>query len=125
VIVLDASVVLAGTFNEPGAEVLLAMDRDTAISVVNLGEVVTKLTERAFADDEINALIQPFREISRALTETQAFQAGLWRRETRKFGLSMGDRCCLALAKELGAEVYTTERVWAQLDLGVKVRVVR
>jgi len=44
---------------------------------------------------------------------------------TRHLGLSLGDRCCLALAKELGADVYTAERKWAGLDLGVTVRVIR
>jgi hypothetical protein len=34
---------------------------------------------------------------------------------TRLLGLSLGDRCCLALAQERGATVITADRAWAGL----------
>jgi PIN domain nuclease of toxin-antitoxin system len=40
-------------------------------------------------------------------------------------GLSLGDRACLALGIALGAEVYTAERVWAQLQLPCAVHLIR
>jgi PIN domain nuclease of toxin-antitoxin system len=46
-------------------------------------------------------------------------------RQTRAFGLSLGDRACLALGMELGAPVYTADRAWKKLGLPVQIRVIR
>ena len=124
-IVLDASVILAAEFDETGAVDWTEVYDQLAISAFNLGEVVSKLMERGRDSERIGFLVDLLLPLSHALTPMQAIQAGKWRRETKRFGLSMGDRCCLALGLELGAEVYTADRAWAGLDLGVKVRVIR
>ena len=41
--------------------------------------------------------------------------SGKLRVSTRALGLSLGDRCCLALALEHGAEVVTADRPWKAL----------
>ena len=45
----------------------------------------------------------------------------------KPFGLSLGDRLCLALAQRLGAEVVTADVVWLEVAeaLGLKVKAVR
>jgi ribonuclease VapC len=125
VIVLDASVILAAFLNEPGGDVYPSLAGEYRISVFNLGEVASTLTEKGYEPQEVRSAVAPLLTNVAALSIDQVMQVGLWRRQTRRFGLSMGDRCCLALGKALEAEVYTTDRVWAELDLGVKVRVVR
>lgn len=62
--------------------------------------------------------IEPFSE-SQAETA-----ARLWL-ETRKYGLSLADRACLALALEKSLPVLTADRAWQQLQLEVDIRVVR
>ncbi len=125
-IVLDSSVVLAAAFNDPGAPGLAdLLLQGSAISTVNLCEVVTKLQERGFEPEGMAFVTLQLRDVCHPLTISQAIRAGQWRKDTRHLGLSLGDRCCLALGLELGAEVYTAERRWAALDLGVKVRVIR
>jgi ribonuclease VapC len=37
----------------------------------------------------------------------------------------LGDRCCLALAMVHALPVLTADRVWAQLDLGIEVELLR
>ena len=49
------------------------------------------------------------------MTEALAIASGKLRASTRTLGLSLGDRCCLALALEHGAEVVTADRPWKVL----------
>lgn len=124
-IVLDSSVILANMLQEPGGEVFGNLTEDFRISTVNLAEIVSKLSERGQSLQIIQRAVSPLVDNSIDLSVSQAIQAGLWRKETKRFGLSMADRCCLALGLELGATVYTTDRAWAGLDLGVTIVVVR
>lgn len=124
-IVLDSSVILANMLQEPGGEVFGNLTEDFRISTVNLAEIVSKLSERGQSLQIIQRAVSPLVDNSIDLSVSQAIQAGLWRKETKRFGLSMADRCCLALGLELGATVYTTDRAWVGLDLGVRVEVVR
>ncbi|MGI8680614.1 MAG: hypothetical protein ACR2JO_00465 [Mycobacteriales bacterium] len=39
--------------------------------------------------------------------------------------LSLGDRCCLALTLHAAAEVLTADRGWGELDLPIRVWLVR
>ena len=45
--------------------------------------------------------------------------------QTRASGLSLGDRACLALALEMKAPVYTADRSWKNLKLGLTIHVIR
>jgi PIN domain nuclease of toxin-antitoxin system len=58
-------------------------------------------------------------------TSEQAKTAGDLIATTAKYGLSLGDRSCLALAIALKAPVYTTEQSWRNLKLGVPIHVIR
>ncbi len=122
---LDASALLALIFGEPGADRVLAALAEARLSAANFAEVVSKLAERGFAADDIAETVGPFADLVLPLSREQAYQAGAWRPATRAMGLSLGDRCCLALAMELNAGVITADRAWAGLDLGVPVEVIR
>jgi PIN domain nuclease of toxin-antitoxin system len=56
---------------------------------------------------------------------TLARRAGELRLPTRRFGLSVGDRACLALAERERLPAYTTDRTWAKLNLGIDIRLIR
>jgi ribonuclease VapC len=123
--VLDASALLAIIFDEPGAEMLTDDVMDIAVaSTVNLAEVQTKLMMKGYdpelAWDDILALVSPEH-----FTPEHAKTAGTLVKTTHSFGLSLGDRSCLALAISLGAEVYTTEKLWKNLKLSVPIHVIR
>ena len=58
-------------------------------------------------------------------TNEQARVAGELIKRTKPFALSLGDRACLALAMERRTTVYTTDRAWKNLELGIPIEVIR
>lgn len=123
--VLDASALLAVLLRERGAEVVLDLLPGAVIGAVNLAEVVAKLQERGFPDDETEQSIADLDLPVVPFDEGLAMAAGKLRLRTRSAGLSLGDRACLALAMARGSPAVTTDRSWAGLDLGVEVIVAR
>jgi ribonuclease VapC len=45
--------------------------------------------------------------------------------QTKAFGLSFGDRACLALAIDQKAIALTSGRVWANVQIGVDIQLIR
>ena len=123
--VLDASALLATLQDEPGAAEIDARLPDACISAVNLSEVVAKLTERGTPADVALGFLAALDLDVRPFERGQAEDAGSLRPATRRLGLSLGDRACLALAAEIGGTAVTTDRTWAELDVGIAIEVVR
>ncbi len=125
-IVLDASAVLAVLNQEAGWESLSPRRLlQAALSTVNLAEVHTKLVRRGVPREEAWEDATSLIAETVPFTEEQAQIAGGLAAETRPLGLSLGDRACLALALALKAPVYTTDRAWKNLKLGVRIHVLR
>jgi ribonuclease VapC len=125
-IVLDASALLAILNQEPGAEMLTPeLLSGAASSTVNLAEVQGKLVGKGLApDDAWEATLSPIREAV-GFTIEHARLAGDLIGQTRSRGLSLGDRACLALGLALKAPIYTADRTWKDLKLGVRIHVIR
>lgn len=126
-VVLDASAVLAMIFMEPGGERLsAALEADEPamfMSAVNYCEVLSKLIRNGdHIDGQTLAPILQNVEVVPFLREDTEFAASL---TLVRGALSLGDRICLTLARELGATVWTADRVWAGLDCGVDVELIR
>lgn len=124
-VVLDSSAVLAAINGEAGAERVEDALPGGAISAANFSEVLSKLVDKGHDDGEAVAALDALPLTVLPVDAAQARRAGLLRRQTRRLGLSLGDRVCLALAVELRLPVVTADRVWAQLDLGIEIAVVR
>ena len=125
-IVLDASAVLAILNREAGAEKLTPqLLSDATVSTVNLAEVQSKLVSRGLdPDDAWDAATGPVHE-TEPFTIEQARIAGDLVAQTRRFGLSLGDRACLALGIALGAPVYTADQSWKGLRLAIRIHHIR
>ena len=123
---MDASVLMALINQEQGAEHLtLELMSDAAISTVNLAEVQTKLVSEGGDPDVAWAdALGPIREAI-PFTAEQAKTAGSLVSKTRQCGLSLGDRACLALGLALNAHVYTADKCWENLNIGVRIHVIR
>jgi ribonuclease VapC len=124
-VVLDASAVLAVLLAEPGAELVQTFLDGAIISSVNHAEVVSRLVDKGAPVDEIRAQVGSFGvpvvDFGIDLAET----AGFLRAKTRSKGVSLADRACIALAEREGLPVLTADRRWAELDIGLDVRLVR
>jgi PIN domain nuclease of toxin-antitoxin system len=93
-------------------------------STVNLAEVQGKLVSLGLAPGEAwEATLSPIREVT-AFTAEHAEAAGNLITKTR-LGLSLGDRACLALGIVLKAPVYTADKSWKKLKLGVPIHLIR
>ncbi len=125
-IVLDASAILAVIGGEAGAEKLTPnLLADAIASAVNLAEVHTKLVSRGWTYDQAwEDATSPVREIV-SFDEEHARIAGDLVTQTRHLGLSLGDRACLALGIALKLPVYTAEKAWKKLKVGVRIHVIR
>jgi ribonuclease VapC len=124
--VLDASALIALMYQELGsAAVEQAIDDGAAISAVNVSEVAAKLNEAGMADDEVREALEALDVVVHPFDRALAYRAGLLRAQTKSFGLSLGDRACLALAAELGLPAVPTDRAWERLTVGVTIRMIR
>ena len=126
--VLDASAALAYLQGESGAgRVEEALAAGAVLSVVNLAEVVTKLAADGLSNEAVRASIGVLRAETAVFDEADALSTGLLRPATRPFGLSLGDRACVALALSRGLPVLTTDRAWQDIGavLDVEVEVIR
>ena len=124
--VLDASALLTLLLKEKGAANLTdeIMIR-SVVSAINLAEVQTKLVSRGYDPEEAwEDAVSLTREV-KSFTAAHAKTAGTLVSKTQHRGLSLGDRSCLALAIELKAEVFTTEKSWKQLKIGVPIHLLR
>lgn len=126
-VVLDASALLAALYAEPGAEVVRDCLDTAVISTVNLAEVVGKLhTEVRWSQSEITTGLDLPLEVA-SFDARMARVAGQMLTTTRRYGLSLGDRACLATAQVLEIrEALTADAAWTKVkSLQVKVRLIR
>ena len=125
-IILDASAILAVIHQEPGYERLTPDLLGRAVaSAVNLAEVQGKLVSRGWMSDEAwEDATSPIQEVV-PFNQEQARVAGDLIAETRQLGLSLGDRACLALGIGLKGPIYTCQKAWKSLRLGVPIHVLR
>src|SRR5579863_9316088 len=119
-VVFDASAMLALLQDERGAEKLTDEIRVNAVaSTVNLAEVQSKLVKMRNEPERAWMAALSTVGVAEPYTSEQAKIAGSLIAQTERYGLSLGDRSCLALAIALKAPVYTTEQAWKNLKVGV------
>ena len=124
-VVLDASALLAYLQDEPGGERVRDVLADSVMSSVNWAEVIGKARDERV---DTRGLREDLASLGLALEPFSAEQgeiAGRLKERTRRLGLSLGDRACLALGSDRGETVYTADRAWLHLELGVDIEAIR
>ena len=124
-VVFDASAVLALVYDEPGADMVKRTIDRGVISCVNLSEVIAKLTDEGWEPTLVRSTMDRLDLRVVAFDEDQAYVSGLLRTITRPFGLSLGDRACLALAQSAALPTITGERRWVDIPINVEIQLIR
>lgn len=123
-VVLDASAVLALLKGEPGSEKVKDTLPDVIISAVNLAEVLTKLCDDGWPLKEADETIASLGIKSVEINGADAAVAAELRTATRKAGLSLRNRSCLALAKVRQLAAYTADTGWLKVPDSVGGQIV-
>jgi len=124
-IALDASALLAFLLRERGHQKVREILQESCMSTVNFSEVLGCFG-RAGQDVPLiakNLLAMPVELVE--FTTAHATIAAELAHMTREAGLSLGDRACLALARERRIPALTADRAWTRLQLSIEIRTVR
>jgi len=124
-VLLDTSAIIALLKKEPGYETLEEVIANSSISIINLSELVSVLTRSGIAENEIDEIIKDIIPEVTPFNEDIAINTGKLIKQTKDFGLSFGDRACIATGIYYNMPVYTTDKVWKDLRTLAKVIVVR
>lgn len=126
-VVLDTSAVLAYLFQETGADqVLPVLEAGSGVmSSVNYAELVGKLADQGMPVEIIRETLFELELEVVDFDEAQAFETGVLRTISKAFGLSLGDRACMALATIKKLPVMTADRVWLNVPVQTEVRDIR
>jgi PIN domain nuclease of toxin-antitoxin system len=123
-IVLDASALLAYLFRESGHQIVEQYIEDACISTVNLSEVAGRFIRDGV---DVKPLLQHLEKTSIAFipfNQEHALHAAELIPLTKPYGLSLGDRACLALATVRNLAVLTADNVWAEIE-GINIEVIQ
>jgi PIN domain nuclease of toxin-antitoxin system len=129
--VLDASALLAYLNDEAGAQMVEeSLVKGSAISAVNLAEVLSKLAEVGEDPQDVSDNLKRRgllggKLVVAPLGHDDAVVIARLHSTTRAHGLSLGDRACLGLALRLRVPALTADRAWSRLKISVKVVTVR
>lgn len=124
--VLDASALLAVLNGEPGAQIVIeALKQRALLSAVNYAEVMTKLIERGLDRFVASTAVRSMGVALISFEPDLAERAGELRPQTKRLGLSLADRACLALAEREKLPVFTADRSWSEAGLAIEIRVIR
>lgn len=123
-VVVDSSVILAILKQEGGAEAEGYLGNALA-STVNLTEVATKLIQLGYSDEDTEMVMAALTIERVAFTEEFINPTATLSKLTKPYGLSFGDRACLALGIRKNLPVLTADRAWTQLDLPIEVKLIR
>ncbi len=123
--VLDSSALLTLLFGETGHENVSQklMKYTCHITTVNRAEVIGRLILKGIkvstaltTTNSISALIAP-------IDQEVADAAGMLIEHSKPYGLSLGDRICLAYAQSVNLPVLTADRIWSTLPKSILKKV--
>jgi PIN domain nuclease of toxin-antitoxin system len=124
--VFDSSALIMLFAKEPGYEEVRQYMRYAVISSINIAEVYKYCIEvQNLTEDDCRDLIKLSGIKIIDFCEEQALITAKIIKQTRQYGLSLGDRGCIALAIQKNYSILTCDKIWQKVDLNVKCVMVR
>lgn len=124
-VVLDSSAILAVLGREPGWEMVSGVLESAVVCSVNLAEVQGKLIGRGMNSEAASSAILDLIGVVIDFDRPLAILTGSLTAQTQLAGLSLGDRACLATGMLMNVPVYTADRAWRGLKLGIEIHLIR
>ena len=123
--VLDASALLTLLNEEPGKERVEAILSQAAVSTVSVAETIGKLVDAGMTEEDSKTSLELLNLGVVDFDLQMARIAGALKLTTKALGLSLGDRCCLALGLARKHTVVTADRSWSKFKLAINIEVLR
>lgn len=124
-IVFDASAIIAVVNDEVGGKEIFNYLKHGIMSTVNFSESINCLQRANISIPEAKEIVKDLLSEIILFDEEQASLTAEFKTATKKYGLSLGDCACLALAKIRDLPVITADRAWGNINLGIKVILIR
>jgi ribonuclease VapC len=124
-IVLDASAIIAYLDAERGAEIVENWLPESAVSMVNVCEVISVLVRQGNAESEVSSELRALIPAIIPFDWPIACAAAGMILSTQPQGLGLGDRAALATARHMRIPVLTAEKRWLDVSVGVDVQLIR
>jgi len=120
-IVFDSSALIALFAKEKGFEVIKQHLKNAIISSVNIAEVYKYCIDvQNLTEDECNDIVNISGVKIIEFDQKQALTTAQIYPKTKKYGLSLGDRACIALAIEKECSVLTCDKIWEKVHIDVE-----
>ncbi|KJV91651.1 type II toxin-antitoxin system VapC family toxin [Rickettsia bellii] len=116
-ILLDTSAVITLLKKETGYKLIEEIIANSSISSVNLSELVSVLVRTNIPMHEIDKIITDIVPTIIPFSKEIAIEAGKLTSFTKQYGLSLGDRACIATGMYHNMIIYTTDKIWAELKI--------
>jgi PIN domain nuclease of toxin-antitoxin system len=125
-IVFDSSALIMLFAKEKGFELIRQHMKNAIISSVNIAEVYKYCIEvQNLTEDDCRNLIKLSGIKIIEFCEEQALITAKIIKKTKQYGLSLGDRACIALAMLKKHPVLTCDKIWQKVDLGIEFLMAR
>ena len=120
-IVFDSSALIMLFAKEPGYESVRQNLKHAIISSINIAEVYKYcIAVQNLTEDDCRNLIKLSGIKIIDFCEEQALITAKIIKQTKEYGLSLGDRGCIALAMFKNYPVLTCDKIWQKVDLDVE-----
>ena len=124
-VVIDTSAILALIQKESGYDFVEKYINSSVISTVNFAETLIVLNRNGFNQKEVEGLLEGIVSDIAPFDQEQACIASNLDSVTKQYGLSLGDKSCIALGIYRNLPILTADKLWTKLNIDQEIILIR